>query len=67
MDHFHWFNVKAIDFDSSIIVTGLTIQLILRYLKLAKIFSSTPKKPSKNLTCFILRRFELFLIHLQFF
>jgi len=27
--------------------------------------SSKPKKPSKNYTCFILRRFELFLIHLQ--
>ena len=28
-------------------------------------FSSTLKKPSKNYTCFILRRFGLFLIHLQ--
>jgi len=27
--------------------------------------SSTLKKPSKNNTCFILRRFGLFLIHLQ--
>ena len=27
--------------------------------------SSTLKKPSKNYTCFILRRFGLFLIHLQ--
>jgi len=27
--------------------------------------SSTLKKPSKNYTCFILRRFVLFLIHLQ--
>jgi len=26
--------------------------------------SSTPKKPSKNYTCFILRHFGLFLIHL---
>jgi len=28
-------------------------------------FLSTLKKPSKNYTCFILRRFGLFLIHLQ--
>jgi len=28
-------------------------------------FSSTLKKPSKNYTCFISRRFGLFLIHLQ--
>jgi len=27
--------------------------------------SSTLKNPSKNYTCFILRRFGLFLIHLQ--
>jgi len=27
--------------------------------------SSTLKKPSKNYTCFILKRFRLFLIHLQ--
>jgi len=27
--------------------------------------SSTLKKPSKNYTCFILRRFGLFLIHFQ--
>jgi len=27
--------------------------------------SSTLKKPSKNCTCFILRRFGLFFIHLQ--
>jgi len=27
--------------------------------------SSTLKKPSKNYACFILRRFGLFLIHLQ--
>jgi len=27
--------------------------------------SSTLKKPSKNYTCFILRRCRLFLIHLQ--
>jgi len=27
--------------------------------------SSTLKKPSKNYTCFISRRFGLFLIHLQ--
>jgi len=27
--------------------------------------SSALKKPSKNYTCFILRRFGLFLIHLQ--
>jgi len=27
--------------------------------------SSTLKKPSKNYTCFILRRLVLFLIHLQ--
>jgi len=27
--------------------------------------SSTQKKPSKHFSCFILRRFGLFLIHLQ--
>jgi len=29
------------------------------------VISSTLKKPSKNYTCFILKRFGLFLIHLQ--
>jgi len=29
------------------------------------VVSLTLKKPSKNYTCFILRRFGLFLIHLQ--
>jgi len=31
----------------------------------ARYFLSTLKKPSKNYTCFILRRFRSFLIHLQ--
>jgi len=36
---------------------------IIKNIKIS--VSSTIKKPSKNYTCFISRRFGLFLIHLQ--
>jgi len=45
----------------------LLIHLVIDFLGKfnLKEISSTVKKPSKNYTCFILRRFGLYLIHLQ--
>jgi len=45
----------------------MTIAPRIEYLNLSRVlsFSLTLKKPSKNYTCFILRRFGLFLIYLQ--
>ena len=44
---------------------ALKTEFALKFFPGLKYFSSTRRKPSKNYTCFISRRFGLFLIHLQ--